>query len=329
MELNAATAKSESTKRTRRWASLLLTATICTSSFGFAAASSAQAAGQPGTQAARVSSSAQASTNVDSLKNAAIGTSVAFQNTITEPVWVGDHRLSPAIHSWPSVVVEGKNGSGDDVSTTIKVGDRKAVKFFGHNPAFSEAYLQFEGQKVFNDSKIEIDGVTYTVRYLVDPLVSYKRWIVSVSLGQRYTHEFVHHTSEDDGVKGTVTNKTETDANVRLGGADLKLTPGQSLLFFDSHGYGWGNRGTRMSVAQSGATGTHFEIADTSFEHPYVKREGQQAKDEYSEGESRSYDLSAGLRLKVTRDDDGKMDVPHENWHTKDWARFTINITKA
>lgn len=262
------------------------------------------------------------------VSHATKGTRVDFFNETGAPIRIGDRVVAP--NGW--MYLEGKSGEGDDISSSITDSTGQQVKFYGHNPFWKEAYLQFDGQKVFRSCYTQAGGMGFKVTFIGGDITVSKPWRVHVYQEGRFAHEFVHHTDEHDGVKGTVTNRSSVEATVRLGGSDLTLRPGQMLLFFDSHDFGSSDgRGTDMRISGNGHPGYELRAGDRSFDYPLVQMHGCGQKDRYSfsEGESRSYHWGKGLKLDVTREDDGKMDVPYENRYTSDWARFNIVISNG
>lgn len=317
-------------ERERRLRRCLAAGFLALMTLGAVTATAPSAAAVP-SAAAQVLHSVAPTTN-GSVSHSGKGTAVYFYNESGASFKVGDHTVGAG----GNYHVSGRSGDGDDISTTITGPHGPAVKFYGHNPRMSEAYLQFDGQKVFDTSKVQVGGMALEARFSFDSGGN-KVWAVTMLQHARYTHEFIHHTDENDGVKGTVTNRATSEAVVRLGSADLKLAPGQSLLFFDAHHYEHGNRGTQMHISGSGHPGYEVKAIDPDLGKPWLNVTGCGEKNwsEFSEGQSRSYvwdpnwQSEPKLQLHVTRDHDGRMDVAQENWHTKDWARFTITITNT
>ena len=135
-----------------------------------------------------------------------------------------------------------------------------------------------------------------------------------------------------DGVKGTVTNKTDKTATVRVGGADLDLKPGQRLLYFDA-GLHSGDKDTQITVLRTDKSKGAFtvEAVDPSIGYPkatVVDADGKKESHHYSAKESKSYTESGSdFKLTVTRQEDHRLPCIYENTETSDWAVFDIDIT--
>jgi len=292
---------------------------------------------KPADPAAPASTPAVPTTPADgSVSHSGKGTSIWFYNTTDAPIKVGDTVVPKGGH----IHLSGKNGDGDDVATTVSDETGKQIKLYGHNPRMKEAYLQFEGTKVYETSLIKSGGMNFKVTWSGDD-GAYKNWRVHMVNTAGYDYEFVHRTDSEDGTKGTVVNKASRTAIVHLGGTDYKLAPGQSLLFFDAHQFESGpfsiNKGIEMSIyggEMSPQWPYKVKMWDTLASYPQatVGKDGTYDRDHsFAENTSRSYHWGnwRALNLDITREADGRMEVVQETDETEDWAHFTVTITDS
>ena len=271
-----------------------------------------------------------------SVSHSGKGTSIWFYNQTDAPIKVGD----TVVPKGGVVHLSGKNGDGDDVATTVSDETGKQIKLYGHNPRMKEAYLQFEGTKVYETSMIKSGGRNFKVTWSGDD-GAYKNWRVHMVNSAGYDYEFVHRTDSEDGTKGLVVNKASRTAIVQLGGTDYKLAPGQSLLFFDAHQFESGpfsiNKGIEMNIyggEMSPQWPYKVKMWDTLASYPQatVGKDGSYDRDHsFAENTSRSYHWGnwRALNLDITREADGRMEVVQETDETEDWAHFTVTITDS
>lgn len=259
------------------------------------------------------------------------GTSVWFVNATGSPMTFDGKHIGPG----GMAGVQGNSSSGDDVATTIGNATGQQIKLYGHNPLAGEAYLQFEGTKVYHTTYLQSGGMAFQVKWNGDSGWQ-KKWSVTAINQIPYAHEFIHRTDHADGTKGTVVNESSHVATVRLGGQDLRLQPGQSLLFFDAHPFGDGDYGIDMGiVGGDGQRSSAYRVKATDpitawWPRVEVRSENPSRFDshDFSEGEARGYHWGSQgeVNVSIVREHDGRMDVPFETSDTSDWARFTITI---
>lgn len=124
---------------------------------------------------ATVCGAAQASTPSDSsrshstaderLRNSDVGTRIWFTNHSKETVRL-QHNHHP--HGWVvppghNALLLGVEGDCDDISVTAKFEDGKKMPIYGHNPKWSEAYVQVSGHKWYGNGTDTIENRKFGV----------------------------------------------------------------------------------------------------------------------------------------------------------------------
>lgn len=267
-----------------------------------------------------------------SLQHAAKGTKIHILNDSSQAIQIGDTWLPPRVaHLQPySIDLEGASGRGDDISSSFRVGeDGDRMPLYGHNPVATSAYLQVGGQKIFESSTMMAGGVQLDVKFNSGN-ITFKGWTIRVSDGSAYDHQFVHHTDNNDGIKGFVRNQAPFPVTIDSNGVKMTLKPGQKMIYFDSREV-QDEDGTSFSVSGNGDPGYYVEAFDPNIGYPLadVRQVDGDAKQRhsYSEGDEKKYQWGKGMTFTVKREDDAKLPVPFENWHTEDWANFTFTIS--
>ena len=266
-------------------------------------------------------------------QHAVKGTKINIMNGSSHAIQIGDTWLPPKPgHGQPyDIDLEGASGSGDDISSSFRVDvDGPSMPLYGHNPATSSAYLQVGGQKIFESSSIMAGGVKLDVKFHSGN-IDFKKWTITAVDDSIYDHSFVHHTGENDGVKGFVRNEAKSPVTFETNGHPMTLKPGEKMIYFDARRVMNDELGTTFTVSGNGDRGYHAEVVD-----PYVGRtfaKVQQVEGEgkdfryFSEGDSSRYEWGGGMTLTVKRENYAKLPVAFENWHTEDWANYTFTIT--
>lgn len=300
-------------------------------SMGAVAPVAASAAPAPAPAVVAAPAPADGTSEATTLKNAAVGTTVWVKNKTGQKVTVGDQVLEPGGTSMQT----GRNATVDDVSTTIRVGDNYSIPLYGHNPPFSEAYVQLGGQKFFDTGKFRHGDFTYEVEFRGTHKSSqstfyYKIWDVTITDAKpAWDREFIHHTDRDDGVKGYVRNQTDQPLVWQSNGHQIQLRPGGSLLLFDSDRVGPDADyfGAAFTMYTGGGT-VQVKAVDPAVTTTKVSVVGHSPFTSFKEGDAHTYQLADGYKLTVQRATDGRLPVPFENWHTQDWASYEFTVTR-
>ncbi|MEI8081019.1 MAG: hypothetical protein WCI74_04165 [Actinomycetes bacterium] len=289
----------------------------------------------PAAQAAPVdqvtATPAQGTTNAN-LENARNGSYFHFINQSGDGVCVAGEWVPNRV----GVRFKGAH-SDNDWSGQVAFRDGTKVDLHANNPLTSEAYFQVGPHKIYKEAHVVWNGKNFHVKYVggwLDPDGTlYKKWDVTTTGSTGfYTHEFVHHIDEMDGVKGTVTNKTDHDVVVKAGGANLVLKAGQRMVYYDAGDYS-GDKGTRMQILRPGTeqSAVQFTAVDPTIGFPKVDVvTGDGAKDTiwYSEHQSKTFtDGGSDTRVTVTRQGDHTLPTVYERTANADWAVFDIDIT--
>ena len=290
-----------------------------------APAQAAPAAAAPA-QAAPVAT-AQPVASTGEANHAAIGTYINFANDTRSPITVRERNKDQWVVVAPGETkpLHGSRANVEDMAGTIFA--RFTDTFFADNPTTKSCWLDIGGHTLTNSGFIRTKHADYQVTY--DGLRNtfqgvWKQWTVKVI--DKPDYEFVHHTDEDDGVKGLVVNETNVPQFVSMGGGTVELKPRQQLLFYDAHKIQDG-RGTFMRI-KAGNTGMYdMSIIDPYAWTPRVEAclDGQHFTHTYIEGETNTLPFDNGYTLQLHRHPDGPLSN-HDNKHTSDWAKFTITI---
>ena len=249
-------------------------------------------------------------------------------------VWLNSQELKSQTFE-----MRGANQTGADLKFTVGLTKDNPIDVEADNMLIWPATLKVHNDLTTEGGELNVAGMHLRYRNEGERQIEgkvCKYWKLDIH-PTTYAHEYVHNTNQDDGVKGTIKNKTKDDIDLRLGawgGQPVRLKAGQTLLFFDSHEFN-NYRGMKFEVFPAGSdrwtTSAYLgDFFDNRKPVSEVYRHGKSVDVKYYERWEKATfgDDQTGLVTAIERERGDALPTPHENGATSDWPEFKVEIIK-